>query len=120
MINCRNSCRRPAAAPSSVPHGSRAAPVPFSTFINVVNGGTESTVTKFADHTKLGGVDDVPSSCAVFQRDLGSWRDGLMWPQEFLNGEAHSPEHGRNSQEQADAGSTLLESGFAEKDLGIL
>lgn len=70
----------PAPAPSSVPHGSREDPVLLNTFINALNGGAESTLPNFAVHIQLEAVDDMLSSCAVFQRDRGSWRNGLMGP----------------------------------------
>lgn len=82
VINCRNSSWRPALAPSSVPHGSREGPVLFNTFIRALNG--ESTLTTSAVHTTLRAVDDMPSSCVVFQRDLGRWRNGLMGPKWIL------------------------------------
>ncbi|KAK4823583.1 hypothetical protein QYF61_003769 [Mycteria americana] len=35
-----------------------------------LDDGTECTSSKFADHTKLGGVADIPCDCAAIQKDL--------------------------------------------------
>lgn len=38
--------------------------------------GTEGTVSRSADHTKLGGVDDTLEGCAVIQPELDRVRVG--------------------------------------------
>lgn len=48
-------------------------PVLFNTFISDRDDGVVSILSKYADHTELEGVTDVPEGCAAMQQDL----DGL-------------------------------------------
>lgn len=45
-------------------------PHSFNPFTGILDAGTECTHSKYADDTELGGVADIPHSCAVIQRDL--------------------------------------------------
>ena len=51
-------------------------PVSFNNFISAL--GVGSTLSKFDDDTKLGGVADTPEECAAIQENLdrlrGGWR----------------------------------------------
>ncbi|KAK4824376.1 hypothetical protein QYF61_014036 [Mycteria americana] len=87
-----------------------------------LDNGAESTLSKFADDTKLGGVANMPAGHAAIQRDLDrleKWDDRNLMK---LNKEKCEVLHlGRNNpMHQYMLGATQLESSLAEKNLGVL
>ncbi|GAB0181422.1 mitochondrial enolase superfamily member 1 [Grus japonensis] len=84
--------------------------------------GTEYTLSKFADDTKLGGVADTPERCAAIQRVLDrleSWVERNLM--KFNKGKCRVLHLGRNNHKhQYSLGVDLLRSSSVEKDLGVL
>ncbi|GAB0187731.1 mitochondrial enolase superfamily member 1 [Grus japonensis] len=108
---------------SAVHQGSVLGPVLFNVFINDVDGGTERTLSKFADNTKLGGVADTPEGCAAIERDLDGLENRAERNLMKLNkGKCCRVLHlGRNNLKHwYRVGVDLLGSSTVEKDLGVL
>ena len=107
---------------NGVPQRSVFDPVLFNLLISDLVDGTECSLSKFADDTKLGGVANTPEGCAAIQRDLDrldSWEERNLMKSN--KGKCRILHLGRNNpKHQYRLRPDLLESSSVERDLGDL
>lgn len=52
------------------PRGQYWGQILLDLFVNDLDNGTDSTISKFAGDINLGGLADIPDACSAIQRDL--------------------------------------------------
>lgn len=65
-------------------------------FINVLHGGTQCTLCRFAGYTNLGGVAGRQGECAAVHRDRHRWEKRINIPREN-KGKCQALQLGRNN-----------------------
>nr|XP_010308757.1 PREDICTED: uncharacterized protein LOC104641714 [Balearica regulorum gibbericeps] len=93
-------------------------PIPFHTFINDLDDGTEHTLSESAD---MKHKADVPDGCAAVQRDLSRLERRADRNLRKFKGKCKVLRQGSsNSPRQYQPGARRLESSFAERDSRVL
>ena len=96
-------------------------PILLNIFINDLDEGMEFSFSKFADDTKLGGLDDTSEGCVTIHQDLDrleSWAGRNLM--RFNKSKCRVLHLRRNNHgHQYRLGNDLLEWSFADKDLGV-
>ncbi|PKU35649.1 hypothetical protein llap_14051 [Limosa lapponica baueri] len=98
------------------------SPALLNIFINNLDEGTECTLSKFAEDTKLGGVADTPEGCAAIQQDLDRLESWVVRSlTKFNKSKCRVLCLGSNNPiNQYRVGGDLLQSSSVEGDLGVL
>uniref|UniRef100_A0A8C3H5J2 Protocadherin-16 n=1 Tax=Chrysemys picta bellii TaxID=8478 RepID=A0A8C3H5J2_CHRPI len=118
VINSSQSCWK--GITSGVPQGSVLGPSLFNVFINDLDIGIESTLIKFADDTKLGGIATALENRVIIQKDLDKLEKWSEVNRMKFNKDKCKVLHlGRNNQFHTyRMGRDCLGRSMAERDLG--
>ena len=110
------------AVTSGVPQGSVLGPVLFLIYINDLDNGLVSKLSKFADDTKMCKYVDKPEDIDVLQRDLDSLHQwSLDWQMQFNVDKCSVIHVGHgNKCSTYKLGNADLRSSDCEKDLGVI
>ena len=107
---------------SGIPQGSILGPLLFLIYINDLDMDIESTILKFADDTKLGGLANSWEATRVIQEDLNKiheWAE--TWQMKFNITKCKVIHVGnKNIRQDYFMGGTKMECAHVEKDLGVI
>uniref|UniRef100_A0A8C4NGT6 SAMM50 sorting and assembly machinery component n=1 Tax=Eptatretus burgeri TaxID=7764 RepID=A0A8C4NGT6_EPTBU len=105
-----------------VPQGSVLRPLLFIIFINDLDNGVKSKLSKFADDTKLGGKVDIREGGDQIQESINTCVDlAKYWQMEFNLSKCKVLEMGRNNENRDyRMQGVVLERVTQEKDLGVV
>uniref|UniRef100_A0A674ICA9 Reverse transcriptase domain-containing protein n=4 Tax=Terrapene triunguis TaxID=2587831 RepID=A0A674ICA9_9SAUR len=120
VINGSQSCWK--GITSGVPQGSVLGPALFNIFINDLDIGIESTIIKFADDTKLGGIATALEDRVIIQNDLDKLEKWSELNRMKFNKDKCKVLHlGRKNQFHTyRMGRDCLGRSTAERDLGVI